>query len=69
MSELIEKLEKVKSDLGEAISDYEALVILASALAKLANDPIITSPEVAQLLRDISIDSLRANHNKRVRQL
>lgn len=61
---LIENLKQAQNDLSGAKTDYDKLFVLAKLLAWIANDPIITSPEVAQMLRDISIDSMRANHNK-----
>jgi len=63
---LIENLKQTQSALNEATTDYEALVSLAGFLARLANDSLITDPEAAQLLRDIAIESVRANHNKPV---
>jgi hypothetical protein len=57
--ELLDKLKEVKSQVEVTQSDYETLVILANFLAELANDPLIGSPEAAQLLKEIGISSMK----------
>lgn len=58
---LIELLKKTRDDLDQTTSDAEVLVALTNFLAALSHDPIITSPQAAQMLRDIATKSRRTS--------